>query len=199
MRASTTKTVLAALLCGAAFGAGCSPKVPSGEEQGVFVAQTSDFQGFHDWQSAPAMPATTLPPVDGGDGIDAGAVTLGDAGTVHNMPLTVYWNSSPPHGSTTFPVGTIIVKETSEADITARKIFSMVKRGGDFNPNGAVNWEWFELQNLADGSVSINWDGAQAPGGMDVYSSNPNLCNECHLKAAANDDVWSSALQLSNF
>jgi hypothetical protein len=178
---------------------GCTAKQPEAPDGDVFIATLSDFQDFQSWHSAPATPASTLPSLDGGDGVDAGAATS-DAGSVHTLPLTVYWNNPPPHGSQTFPVGTIIVKETSETDPTARKIFAMVKRGGDFNPNGAVNWEWSELYFNADGSVGINWAGAQPNGGStDPYAASPNICNECHLKAAANDDVWSSALQLSNF
>lgn len=186
-------------LSGALSAGGCTAKQPEVPDGGVFIATLSDFQDFESWHSAPATPATTLPPLDGGDGVDAATVTT-DAGAVHTLPLTVYWNNAPPHGSKAFPVGTIIVKETSETEPTARKIFAMVKRGGDFNPNGAVNWEWFELYFNADGSVGINWAGAQPLGGStNPYAASPNICNDCHLKARANDDVWSSALQLSNF
>lgn len=195
---AATRLFGATLIAGALQAAGCGAKVPQADAS-IFIAQASDFDGFHSWSHATAVPATTLPPIDGGDGVDAGTGP-GDAGAVHPQPLTVYWNMTPPHGSTVFPSKMIIAKETSDTDITARKVFAMVKRGGDFNPNGAVNWEWFELTNNTDGSVNISWRGAQPPGGTgDVYASNPNICNECHLKAAANDDVWSSALQLSNF
>ncbi|HZL21294.1 MAG TPA: hypothetical protein VFG23_26405 [Polyangia bacterium] len=193
-------------LGGGLSAGGCAAKQPEATDGTVFIATISDFQDFQSWHSAPAMPATTLPPIDGGDGVDAGTVTpdagtvTPDAGAVHVLPLTVYWNNPPPHGSTTFPVGTIIVKETSETDPTARKIFAMVKRGGDFDPNGAVNWEWYELYFDANGNVDANWYGVGPNGGStDPYAANPNICNACHLKAAANDDVWSSALQLSNF
>ena len=195
---TTVKSALAAALVGALGAAGCNANVPQ-DDSGEFVAQAMDFDGFHGWSHAVAVPATTLPPIDGGDGVDAGAGP-GDAGAVHPQPLTVYWNMAPPHGSTVFPPKMIVVKETSDTDVTARKVFAMVKRGGDFNPNGAVNWEWFELINNTDGSVDVSWRGAEPPGGTgDIYAGNPNICNDCHLKAVANDDVWSSALQLSNF
>ncbi|HVZ87525.1 MAG TPA: hypothetical protein VHG72_11190 [Polyangia bacterium] len=187
-----------ALSVGALLGAGCTAKTPE-MDSSIFVATVADFDGFHDWMNWPAMPASTLPPIDGGDGVDAGPTGGGDAGSVHPTPLTVYINQPPPHGSTSFPVGTVVVKETSAGALTSRTIFAMAKRGGDFNPAGAVNWEWFELSNNADGTVNINWRGVEPSGSMDPYASNPNVCNECHLKAAANDDVWSSALQLSNF
>jgi len=190
------RTILAFALLATA---GCAAKVPMADP-GVFVAVPSDFDGFRSWQSWPATPATTLAPLDGGDGVDAGEVTAGDSGVVHPGALTVYINKVPPHGSTSFPVGTIIAKEPSQGTVTALQVFAMVKRGGDFNPNGAVDWEWFELTNNADGTETLDWRGAQPSGGAsDPYASNPNVCNDCHLKAAANDDVWSSALQLSNF
>lgn len=185
------------------LGLACGAGTPSASSAGTFTAFASDFEGFHDWPSAPARPAATLPAVPGGDGVDA--ATPADAGVsdggVHTLPLTVYWKVPPPlPGSTTFPLRTIIVKETSEADPTARKIFAMVKRGGDFNPTGAVDWEWFELQNAVDGGAVINWRGYGPPSGSgDVYGGNPTICNTCHLIAAANDDVWSSAVQLTNF
>ena len=94
--------------------------------------------------------------------------------------------------------GTIIVKEPSDGDLTTRQIFAMVKRGGDFNPTGAVNWEWFELQNVDSATVQIVWRGFGPPAG-ETYGGNPAFCNGCHVIAADNDDVWSSALQLSNF
>jgi hypothetical protein len=91
------------------LGCGAQPVAPD-----QFLAFASSFNGFRDWPSAPAMPSPNLPPVPGGDGVvlpDAGVGDAGttDAGVVHRLPLTVYWNQAPPHGSTKFPLGTIIV------------------------------------------------------------------------------------------
>ena len=131
----------------------------------------------------------------GGVGPDGGATD----GGVHPVPETEYWKIPSPITGNEFPLRTIIVKETNEADPTARQVFALVKRGGDFNPTGAVNWEWFELKNNADGSVVIGWQGYGPPSGSaDIYGGNPAVCNTCHIKAAANDYVWSAALQLSN-
>lgn len=194
----------AALALGAAVGpAGCSVAPTAGLDGGIFLAFASDFDGFHGWPSAPAMPSPTLPAVPGGDGVvipDGGAPDAGAAdGGVHHLPLTVYWNHPPPHGSTAFPLGTIIVKETNEADPTERQVFAMVKRGGDFNATGAINWEWFELVNQLDGSVTVNWHGYGPQTGTDKYGGDPSVCNNCHKIAAPNDFAFSSALQLSNF
>ncbi len=196
--AATSTARLALLLSTLWMGcnAGGTPSTPVG----TFTAFASDFLGFHDWTSAAATPASTLPPFDASFGVAADGGGLTGDGGVHTLAETVYLNHPPPSGSTTFPVGTIIVKETEEAEPTARKTFAVVKRGGDFNPTGAVNWEWFELQNSANGGVVINWRGYGPPSGSaDIYGGDPAVCNHCHLIAAANDDIWSSSLQLTNF
>ncbi len=180
-----------------AVGAGCRGSAGGAADGGPFVAFATDFAGFHAWPSALAAPSPDLPPVDAGAfGPDGGA---GDGG-IHPPPETEYWKiPSTPTGGV-FPQRTIIVKETNEADPTARQVFAMVKRGGDFNPTGAVNWEWYELRNNADGTVVVSWSGYGPPSGSaDIYGGNPAVCNDCHVKAAPNDYVWSAALQLSNF
>jgi hypothetical protein len=163
---------------------GCS-SASGGDDGGAptsFVASESDFAGFHSWSTAQATAAD-----DAGDGL-------------HGVgPLEVYWNEAPPHGSTSFPVGTIVVKETEEADVTQRVVFAMVKRGGGFNSGGANGWEWFSLQDNADGSVTILWRGVVAPPGQTYANQAIGDCNGCHTLASSNDSVWDSALQLANF
>jgi len=182
--------LLALLVSGLACTAGGGPSgAPDG---GTFVAFASDFKGFHDRPNqAEATPASTLPPFDAG--------ALAADGGVHPVPQREYWNQSPAPGSTTFPVGFIVVKETDEPDPTARQVVAMVKRGGTFNMLGALGWEMFDLKNNADGSASIQWHGYGPPAGSsDMYGGNPNVCNGCHKLAASNDFIWSTALQLSN-
>jgi hypothetical protein len=184
-----------ALALGAAVGCSVAPSA-AGTDGGIFLAFDTTFNGFHSWPSAVAMPSPNLPPVDaGGVGPDGGATD----GGVHPPPETEYWQLPPiTPGSTTFPLGTIIVKETNEADPTARQVFAMVKRGGDFNANGAINWEFFELTNNANGTEKVNWQGyGPLDPTKDIYGGNPNVCNDCHGKAVSNDYVWSAALQLS--
>jgi hypothetical protein len=188
-----------ALAFGVAAGGCTVAPSAAGTDSGIFLAFESDFNGFHQWphMASPAVPSPNLPPVDAGGVVPDGAVTDGG---VHPSPQAEYWNRSPPHGSTTFPLGTIIVKETEEVDPTARQVLALVKRGGDFNPTGAVNWEWYDLTNNADGTVVINWNGYGPPmASANIYGGNPAVCNTCHIKAAANDYIWSAALQLSNF
>ena len=76
----------------------------------------------------------------------------------------------------------------------------MVKRGDGYNASpGANGWEWFSLQNNADGSVTILWRGLVAPPGQTYANQAIGDCNGCHTAAATNDDVWDSALQLTSF
>lgn len=185
-------TLLAAAACASAAAPTASSSCPAGggaPEQGdgapltEFVAYASSFDCFHGWSTAPASAQD-----DAGDGL-------------HGVgPMEAYWNQSPPHGSTSFPVGTIIVKETEAADVTQRIVFAMVKRGDGYNaPPGANGWEWFSLQNNADGSVTILWRGLVAPPGQTYADQAIGDCNGCHTLAASNDNVWDSALELSNF
>lgn len=183
------------LLVAAALLAGCGGGRASGGgvDGGPFIAFASDFSGFHDWPNqAEATPASTLPPVDAG-------VSAADGG-VHPTPQREYWNMNPPPGSATFPIGTIIVKETEEADPTARRVFAMAKRGAGFNAAGAVDWEFYELTNRADGSVSVQWQGyGPTSASTDMYGGDPNVCNHCHRLAVSNDYVFGAALQLASF
>jgi hypothetical protein len=111
-------------------------------------------------------------------------------------PRTEYLNKKPAPGSSEFPIGTIIVKEIGGGDVTTRGVFAMVKRGGGYNPEGASNWEWFELANGADGSETIRWRGVGPPLG-EMYGGDPlGGCNGCHAGSRANDFVQSQRLRL---
>jgi hypothetical protein len=116
-------------------------------------------------------------------------------------PLKVYWNQSPRHGASAFPVGTIIVKESQGQDPTQRTAFAMVKRGCGFNSeNGGANgWEWWSLADNGNCTMTLLWRGVQAPA-AESYSGMPvGNCNGCHTMVVDNDSVWDSALQLSRF
>jgi hypothetical protein len=160
--------------------AGCSSTDATTTDAGAtFTAYQSTFQDFRSWSSftfdAPAIP--------GSPHLVAGV-------------RTEYLNHCPPAGATEFPVGTIIVKEFDSTPVALRQVFAMVKVGGGYDSQGAVNWEWYELQNNADGSVTILWNGAVAPPG-EPYADTPISCNQCHVGGKQNDYVQAAALQLS--
>ncbi len=150
-----------------------------GLEGGVpFIAEASDFTGFHAWRSFY---------ID--DNLAPGDSHI-------NGPRHVFINHVPPEGSTQFPVGTIIVKETDPpGPVTGRTVFASVKRGGNFDPTGDRNWEWFSLQNLANGTESILWRGAGPSSGGVYGNAALGGCNACHGSAASTDYVLTPQLE----
>ncbi len=173
--------------------AACSSSRDSGSECTPVGVYNSTFANYESWTSF----AFTGPAI---------------AGSPHTSgPRREYINQKPPHGSTSFPVGTVIVKEIGMPPASQDSVFAMVKVGCDYNspsasnPNGALNWEWYELQVDATNTASILWKGTQPPAGMS-YSGDPTACNTCHGGAKANDYVQSPSgctsdcpLQLSTF
>ena len=142
-----------------------------------FIAVTNDFDGFHTWPSI-ALDDDLAP---------------GDSHI--NGPRHVYYNHAPPPGSTAFPVGTILVKETDPGPATGRTVFASVKRGGGYDPTGDVNWEWFSLQNLPNGTENILWRGP-GPASGGVYGNGAlGGCNICHGVAKATDYVFTPQLE----
>ena len=156
---------------------GCGAAETPGEDtSSVIFAKT--FSGFRTWESF--------------------HYEISDAPNpeVHTSgPRTSYLNQHPPHGSTSFPVGTIIVKEIDGTDADTHKIFAMWKRGGKYN-DGAPGWEWFELEEPS-GRLVIKWRGYGPPNGENYGGDANGGCNTCHGAAIANDCVKSDALQLS--
>jgi hypothetical protein len=150
--------------------AACGASDPETPPQ-TFLAFSSTFAQFRDWPSF----ASAGPPDDGTFPPDV----IG--------PRTQYINQLPPTGTDEFPVGTVIVEAREFGD---HKLFAAVKRGGGFNAGGAVNWEWFEIQ---DPPVLIVWRGVGPPAG-DTYGGDPNGgCNACHVRCGASNDYICSA------
>lgn len=171
-------------LCAIAGAAACSASDSASNDPdaspGCLIAFDAQYDGFRSWMSYR---------YDG--------VAEGDAGVHVAGPRTEYIESSPPHGSTTFPVGTIIVKEVGANDPANHHIFAMVKRGRGFNAAGATGWEWMEIEDLPPGG-HILWRGVGPPVG-EVYGGNPTGCNSCHEACNDNDSVCSTHIRLSNY
>ena len=160
--------------------AACSGKpAPSADSNVTFVAFPASFQPFRTWTSfhsdGPADDGTFPPPVLGG--------------------RMQYINMLPPHGAKRFPTGTIIVEARDTGAILAA-----VKRGGNFNTGGALDWEWFGLaEDATTGAVGVQWRGITPPAGG--YGGLPmEGCNDCHTSCGENNDyVCSPKLQLAGF
>ncbi len=171
VRASCLLAVLGlATACGGPDGGGAAD---AGDE--TFIALQRDFAGFQSWTQ-----------LDGG--------TTGSDSLPTTGQRTIYINHAPDPCAKSFPIGTIIVKTTEGA-----QTFGMAKRGGGFNPQGALDWEWFELtQPASGGNPLILWRGTAPPAG-ETYNGTPTAsCNACHTNFTANDFVGGTALTLSS-
>ena len=169
-----------ALVAFGAAGLGCDT---GGElEPSEFIALQHDFEGFPRWEHESLGIAETTPGHPGGQ-------------------RTVYVNERPPAGADEIPLGTIIVK-TMETDDFGLLVLAMAKRGNDYNEDGAVGWEWFELTLDDAGRPVIVWRGTDPPDG-ECYGClpgtmsmiEPTSCNDCHLAAADQDYVYTPLSQ----
>lgn len=173
--------VLAAcsLSCGSSADDGADGGAAASDPS-IFLAFGASFDNFRSWESFHQEKGTV-------------------AGSVHvDGPRTTYLNHRPPAGSTQFPVGTIIVKELEVGDSATREVFAMVKRGGDYNSNGATGWEWFALNNAPAGNAIIRWRGVGPPLGEKYGGDATGGCNSCHSTARENDFVHSTTVLVTN-
>ena len=159
-----------------AFGLGACLDNRGGEDDPagapmVYIAQRKDFANFRDWRTFEK------------DVMSEHGDVLGTT--------TVYLNRSPGDDATEFPVGTIVVKTMKPADSDDLNIHAMVKRGGGFNPKGALGWEYFELAfSKKDGQPFYLWRGEKPPDGEqyqmllsqnDIAMQDTEAdCNSCH-------------------
>jgi hypothetical protein len=198
VRSAIVLVTVSATLGAAAFAAGCGGGSDSSDggaplvivDGGVQVALSPPgpvyMQAFHDfreWKQTPGV---------GPAGAPEDVLAAADGGPHSFGPMTSYINHVPPPGSTSFPTGTIIVKEKTTGPITSHKIFAMEKRGDGFNTQdgGAANWEWFEVQSYNENDVSQVWRGFGPLLSGDSYGGNPQVCNGCHNLAKDTDFVF---------
>jgi hypothetical protein len=166
------------------LGACSEPSPPPFGDRETFVALERHFQGFESWTK-----------IDLSHRAATGETHV--SGEAHE-----YISRTPPAGSKTFPVGTILVKTVkpdaaSEQVAPRTDVFAMVKRGGGYNGRGAPGWEWFELRKREDDTYGIVWRGVNPPNGEGYHGDALGGCNGCHRAAAKNDYVQATALVLS--
>jgi hypothetical protein len=154
-----------------------------GGSASTFIALERDFQSFLSWSRT----------------------QVGDAAVVggHAAGPRFAYVSTPPVDRK-FPVGAMIVKTVEVGDPSTWSIHAKAKRGGGFNPSGAINWEWFELRIVANNDVTILWRGAAPPKdhgyeslpGLGVTSAMDGDCNTCHATTPSTDYLISPVLQM---
>jgi hypothetical protein len=175
MRSWNIVVIATGLVVGSCGGADSTETKPTE----TFIPFASTFGSFRTWTSfhSDGPAAGTFPPD-----------VLG--------PRTQYVNELPPKGSTKFPVGTVIVEARESG---AKNIFAAVKRGGDYNPTGARDWEWFELKENDGGPVTIVWRGVGPPIGETYGGDATGGCNACHATCADNDYICGAKLRVGSF
>ncbi len=95
----------------------------------------------------------------------------------------IYFKDSQTFSGGKYPLGTIIVKESQNDDMSVHELTAMVKRGNNFNAN-AGDWEWFML--APDGKIATDTDGNPMRG-ADLMGG---MCVGCH-SAVSTDYVFS--------
>ncbi len=135
----------------------------------VFIAMDRDFADFMRWRR-----------------VDLGAISI--AGHPPGSRLA-FVNQRVAPTTDRYPVGSIIVKAItgSSPDPNTWAVIAMAKRGGDFNAEGARDWEFFTLR--VEGSTVSIVNRGLAPtsdGDGDPYGVTNGLgCNACHGTADA--------------
>ena len=151
--------------------------------QSVFIAQRPDFENYSDWEH-----------------FEHDAEADDEHGTLGGKTV-VYLNEKPKDDATAFPVGTVIVRTIETTASPNVTIHAMVKRGGGFNPKGALGWEFFELALAKkDGQPFWIWRGEKPPSGemYQLLLSQANVdkkdeevdCNGCHAGDDAKDGTF---------
>ncbi len=137
-----------------------------------FIADDDSFKDFMSWM----LETTTHGPDP--------ALGMAHAGNDSTVSREIYFKDGASTVGGEYPVGTIIVKHSTNPEGTVDERTAMVKRGNGFNPEGG-DWEWFML--AADGTIGIDETSGMAMRGADLMSG---MCVTCH-KAAETDYVYS--------
>jgi hypothetical protein len=127
-----------------------------------FIADDSSFSNFMSWK----LEATN-------QGSDP-ALGAAHAGNDETVTRRIYYKDGQKPVNGEFPVGTIIVKHSSNPGQSVNEFTAMVKRGNDFNPNGG-DWEWFMLN--ADGSIATDPSSGMKMRGASLMNG---MCLQCH-------------------
>ena len=126
-----------------------------------YIADDSSFSSFMNWklEAQNQGPDPALGPAH--------------AGNDNSVTRRIYFKDGQNPVNGEYPVGTIIVKHSNNADNSVNEFTAMVKRGNDFNPNGG-DWEWFMLK--PDGTIGDDGSGGKMRGANLMNG----MCLSCH-------------------
>lgn len=137
-----------------------------------FIADTNSFVNFMSWpiQSTKKGPSPSL-----------GTAHVGNDTSVTR---SVHFKDGQSPSDGKYPIGTIIVKHSTNPAGSVNELTAMVKRGNGFN-SSLGDWEFFMLSAngkiAKDGSGNL-MRGASLMGGM---------CGSCHSAASSKDFIFS--------
>ncbi|MBI3520374.1 MAG: cytochrome P460 family protein [Bacteroidetes bacterium] len=137
-----------------------------------FIAKDSTFYNFLSWP---------LQATNHGPDPFLGMAHAGNDSTV--MRQVYFYNGQYPANGK-YPIGTLIVKHSTNPAHTVNEFTAMVKRGNNFNPTKG-DWEFFMLSSngiIAKDSLGNPMRGANLMGGM---------CGSCHSQVAYKDYIFS--------
>lgn len=138
-----------------------------------FIADDDTFKDFMSWTLVKTI-----------EGIDPALAASGaHAGNDSTVTRKIYLKNNQDRINGLFPVGTILVKHSSNPTGTVNEFTAMVKRGNGFNPSGN-DWEWFML--MPDGTIATQ-DGKKTRGANLMNG----MCVGCHAGIKKQDYVFS--------
>lgn len=138
-----------------------------------YIATNESFAGFHSWQLA----ATKLGP-------DPSLGGMAHGGNDSTVTRKIYFKNGQNPVNGKYPVGTIVVKHSTNTAGTLNEITGMVKRGNNFDPS-KNDWEYFMLN--ADGTIASDATGMVMRGAALMNG----MCVGCHGGASGKDYIFS--------
>ncbi len=136
-----------------------------------FIADDSSFSNFMNW------------PLGAENQGSDPALGPAHAGNDETVTRRIYVKDGQEASNGEYPVGTIIVKHSTNPEVTVNEFTAMVKRGNDFNPDGG-DWEWFMLN--PEGKIATDASSGSKMRGADLMNG---MCLSCH-SAATTDYVF---------
>ncbi len=151
------------------FLTSCKKDEEEEESPQEVIADDNTFKDFQNW---------VLEAQEQGPDPALGPAHQGNDSTVTRY---VYFKDGQDPVNGTYPIGTMIVKESKNPDESIRELTAMVKRGNGFDPDNN-DWEWFML--APDGSIARDENNEQVRGAI-------GMCTSCHMQNTATDYVFS--------
>lgn len=137
-----------------------------------FIADDNTFKSYLTWpfEATNQGPDPSLGTAHGGN----------DSTVVRE----IYFKNGQDPSNGVYPVGTLIVKHSSNPGATVNEFTGLAKRGNNFNTDGG-DWEWFVLNS--DGTIADDGSGGKLRG-SDLFGG---MCISCHTQASSKDYVFS--------